>query len=534
MNKYSITYLGNPKTLPLDQDDLLRKFSCRLKKLEYSNDQLLTVIGNIVKVVPDVLLIEVNNVDNDFLNLLLLLKSHSKIKKTRIVALFPDKNGLDKYGDIYSFGIDYGFIVSEEKDRILSDLEYILNPADSSPIQYALAKNLHIPARVTFLSKISHLTKENIYIETSLPLKINQELEAQLNIHNEVNLKNFKVSKLNSFLPRSYFPYTAQLKIIFNQQGLKLKSEKDITSEKDFQKFYKKLQHNVFNRNDPALILDHRLETFVSLIGEMNVNSQFIKVSNTYQNIEAQFKTFKPQIICYQMQQESDDMADDDRLRINGIVTFNLMLNHIRSIANYNPFVLVFNQSSRSQAYRKAYNYDKIIVNKKPFELDYLAMLMDEYQSHSKASDEVKYLKPPDKNTTVEINSHIILTSISENIVTFLFEGELPPYSTFKVSDPLNIYITVVPNETALETKPNYSYDHGFISNTNEEDKMKLRKLVNILIKAELAESEIIALKSVEDLQEDIIRDKVAELEHLREKQRLAYIKKAKEESEDD
>jgi hypothetical protein len=266
----------------------------------------------------------------------------------------------------------------------------------------------------------------------------------------------------------------------------------------------------------------------------MNVNSQFIKVSNTYQNIEAQFKTFKPQIICYQMQQESDDMADDDRLRINGIVTFNLMLNHIRSIANYNPFVLVFNQSSRSQAYRKAYNYDKIIVNKKPFELDYLAMLMDEYQSHSKASDEVKYLKPPDKNTTVEINSHIILTSISENIVTFLFEGELPPYSTFKVSDPLNIYITVVPNETALETKPNYSYYHGFISNTNEEDKMKLRKLVNILIKAELAESEIIALKSVEDLQEDIIRDKVAELEHLREKQRLAYIKKAKEESEDD
>lgn len=531
MNKYTITYIGTPENIPITQEDLLSKFNCHLKKFEYIEDKLQSLLESIIKINPQIIMIEVNNLNNDFLNLLLLLKSHSKLKRSLIVALFPDKNGSDKYEDIYSFGIDYGFIISEEKERMLNDLEFLLNPSGSSPAQYAQVKNLKIPAEVTFLSKISHITEENLFIETSLPLSINQEIKAKLKLDSETCLRKFKVTKLNNFLARSCFTLTAQIKALPQEEVTSTHN----SNNKSFKSLYQKLECIFFKRNDPALIIDHLLYTFARLVGEMNVNNQFIKISNNYLNIENQFAIFKPQIICFQMQQEADDMAEDERLRLNGVTTFTKMLNLIKSIANYNPFILIFNQNSRSQAYRKAYDYNNIIVNKNQFELYTLTMLMEEFQNHRNESQKIKYLKPPEESTKVEIINDIIITSLSENIITFHIRETLPSYSTFKISDPLNIYVTVVPDESQREVMPNMSHHFGFISNTNEEDKMRLRKLVNLLIRAELEDSEIFTLKSITELQEDIIKEKIKVLKKTREEQRRAYlIKKTKGDSDQD
>ncbi len=535
MNNYSIIYLGDHKQVSLDTEALKSTLKCRFKILNYDKE-FQTLFTNIISFSPDVILIEITNVDSDLLSFLILLKSHSKLKSSRIIAIFPDKNNLDQYSDIYSFGVEYGFIAGEESNKIIGDIGIFLDSSKYKPTPYAQAKNLYIPANSQFLAKVSHLSEDDLFIETSLLLKENDCIEATLNFDESLSLKFFKVIQNSYFLPRSCFSSSAKLKILYEGDA-DLKSEVvgKLSSKKDVINFLANIKPQSYLRNDPALIIDNRPDTLANLIYELNVNNRYIKITNSYSDFEDQFSIFLPQIICFQMDLETEDMAEDDCLRVNGPTTFNLLIQKIKSISGYDPYILVFHEKSRNQAYRKAHSYEKIIVNKKSFELNYLSMIIDEFQKNHPVSGDVIYLKPPDPKTIIKIHKELIITSISENQLTFLYEGDLNTYSTFKLSDPLNIYVTIIPSDQVLESKKSHKHYLGLITNTSEEEKMELRKLVNLLIKVELSEGETFTLKSVRDLREDIIKSKTLELKKMRivQKTELA-LKKLEEESDQD
>ena len=150
----------------------------------------------------------------------------------------------------------------------------------------------------------------------------------------------FEVIEENSFLPRSYFSYSSTLKI--NELELEPLSIDE-----------------AFERNDPALIIDSRVNTICSLIKELNVNNRYIKISDRFEECEALIPTFKPNLICFQMEVEPEDAQGDDRSRMNGPYSFNKLIQSVKSIADYNPFILVFSEESRSKAYQKAHSYEK-------------------------------------------------------------------------------------------------------------------------------------------------------------------------------
>ena len=149
----------------------------------------------------------------------------------------------------------------------------------------------------------------------------------------------------------------------------------------------------------------------------------------------------------------------------------------------------------------------KILVNQKPFELKYLNLIMDGFQANHKGPENTLFLKSPSKETLFEIQDEVILTSISENNVTFLSPREIAPYTTFKIPSPLSLFITMVPLNQNLENKKGLIHYFGLVSCTNEEDKMQIRKLVNILIKLDIEDTETFKLKSVDELREDILNE---------------------------
>ena len=171
------------------------------------------------------------------------------------------------------------------------------------------------------------------------------------------------------------------------------------------------------------------------------------------------------------------------------------------------------------------------MVNKKSFALDYVTMIVNEFQKNKPVGTDTKYLIPPDERTLFNIHNKIVLTSISENKVTFLFAGTLKDFATLRIPDPLNIYVTVIPSNLPTEGVPaGHNHYTGLISNTSEKEKMELRKLVNLLIKLNLDEESPLILKSVKELTEDGIESKSLELEIIREEQKKAY----NEDNEDD
>jgi hypothetical protein len=462
MAKDSILYIGNKDHSNFDNKEVKAILSLNLIYIRYE-EGFESLFNTVLKTIPSLILIDIPEVTHSFLSFLILLKSHSLIQNIKIIGLFSDKDGFSKHSDLYSFGLEYSFLRSEEKKRMLYDIGYIINSSNFEPEKYATVNSLNIIAKVSFLAKVSHISDKFLEIETSMNLTINSLVEIKSFLKESYPLTFFKVANKNTFLPRSYFSGTCSLQVLYQGDEQEFDIKDILPSRQDYQKLLKELTKNSFRRNDPALIIDQRSETLIELLDELNTNNSYIKITNTITGLDELIPIFLPQIICYQMEDEPENYTDDELLKYNGRTSFNKLLLIIKSIPNYNPFVLVFGDKSRSQAYRKAYLYNKIIVNKKPLELEYLLMIIQEYQSSRPIKDNIIYFKSPDPRTIIEIKDEIHITSISENIITFLSDKELNMYTTFKIDVPLNIYITVVPKNINLENKNNLIHYYGFI-----------------------------------------------------------------------
>jgi hypothetical protein len=484
------------------------------------NEEIENQFSNIVRLKPKVLLIEVIRVNADFLSFLLLIKSHTALKKTKVVAIFGDRRESEEQSDIYSFGVDIGFVLGEDEDKFIGDIKFLLSQEGQDIFEYATAGNLFVPTEVSFLSKVSHLDKNTVYLESSLNLFENDLVEGGFNFK-RLNLRYFKVQQKNSFLPRSYFSNTYELSIQFNPNSEDVSRDK-LTNGVLYDRYLHKVRGKALLRNDPVLVFDRRVETFSDLIHELNVNNRFIKISDSVQDMAPQIKIFRPEIICYQMEEEKNTLSEEENLSFIGRASFTKLLATVKSIPNYNPYLVVFNDRSRSKAYRKAYGHDKIIVNKKDFDLEYLYMLLEEYQKANEPVKEQYFFRPPDKTTLFSVFDNIVITSLSENKINFIYNGVLNDYTTFRVFGALNIFVTVVPQQGNPIKKSGGLEYCGLVTNTDESDRMELRKLVNLLIQMNSSPENPLVLKSVKDLREDFLHLKLQELHDMREEQKKA------------
>lgn len=524
MKTNSIFYLGDISNLHVPIDELKVVFDAKVQHQTF-NDDFQDLFKKLCKLRPKVLIIEAFNISSDFLSFLLLLKEHSSTKETKIVCIFPDKDNLSLYSDIYAFGVEYGLVTGEEKEKLISDIGLFIDPIKFRPTQYAMASGLKVPSPVYFQGKISSFTAEKINIESALNLNPGDKIEAFFNLHKNMNCKYYKVEEKNCFIPKSYFKHTYGLKILFpGDEDLNSEIVGEMTTKEQFSRIFNGFRQSEFTRNDHALIIDSRVETISELVFELNKSNKFVKLANSYLQFEEQLKLFRPQIICYQMQVVPSDASDEEKLNYNGVESFNRLIQSIKSTIDYTPYIIVFNDRSRSEAYRKAYSYEQLLTNTSSFELKYLNILMDNLQKHYEVKLDTVYLSPPNKNTIFEIQDEIIITSLSENKMTFYYKGELDEFTTLRIGRPLNIYLTVVKLPEELPAEGDLKQYFAIISNTNEKEKMEIRRLVNILMKLELEAGEEFVLKSVKDLQEDIIQKKVKELIEFRKIERKKYL----------
>ncbi|MCY4524117.1 MAG: hypothetical protein OXB84_05200, partial [Halobacteriovoraceae bacterium] len=129
MEKKYIYYLGETNRIENSFNKIIKKEvylgHIILRFIRLEEDDLTSVFSKFLEAPPRALFLELNKFNINFKNFLLLMKSHSKLRNVRYFSVFEEKNILEQIKNIYSFGMEYGFILGEELDDVLRDAIYL-------------------------------------------------------------------------------------------------------------------------------------------------------------------------------------------------------------------------------------------------------------------------------------------------------------------------------------------------------------------------------------------------------------------------
>lgn len=491
-------------------------FEHRLKQIKcLTLDDFALVSNDILKYKVDILIIESFLLSKNALTVINLLKSHSALKDMKFVLSFVDKEEQLRHEQFYSSGLDYSFLVTEEIELVFKDIMHLAADSSVEQEQFATVSEISIPISAHFFGHISSLSEKRLLLETSLPVKEEEELNLSLIDTLEKPLNTVVVKKESSFAPRSYFNF-----------GIECSSLEEAESVLNFKT---DLFETVIQSNTSFLLFDNRLEIFEPLASYLSETESYVRWADKLIVCEDFITSRKPQVILYQMEVEPADLNAGELLNYNGATTFEALIRIVKAISDYKPYILVFNERSRSQAYRKVFDYKNIVVNRKPFEIGHLEMVVESYSRQRGEGGD--YVPKSKENQFVSLESTIKIHSLSEKYLTFSCEKTLQTFVTFKLKTPtFTVLVTVIPS---FEGDPVNTYT-GLVSSASETEKQEVRRLVNMLLELELSPTEEFLFKSADQLQDDVIQEKKNELKLLRKEREEEFLKNKEDERKDD
>ncbi len=516
--KKIILYLGKQEKFQryfLSYKEKYPDFNHLFKQIDCSDSHKLTLmIKEIIEHKVDFLIIESHLFDVKSLKLIKLLKSHSTLKNMKVATGFVDKKNQAESEHFYAFGLDYSFLVTEEIELVFKDIMSLIEDSSVERKEFATVSEVSIPLSASFLTCINSFSENKLFLESTLCAEDGEVLEVEFSDSPEPLFKKVVIKNLNSFMPRSSFEYGLECESL-NEQEEALRMDLNsfdtaLDSDKNF------------------LIIDKHIETLRDLIIRPDEVAVVVKGIDKFSINKNLFELMRPQVIFYQMEAESEDLNGEELLKVNGATTFEFLINTIKSSVDYFPYVLVFNERSRSQAYRKVFNYKNIVNNPKSFEIVHLDLVLDGYKKQ--VNDKQKHFLKTSDTQLMYLKSMISIKSLSEKYITFSSKKLLSTFITFKLNTPtFSILITVVPN-LGDQTENTYT---GLITSASEEEKQEIRKLVNMLLKLELKPDEEFLFKSADQLQDEAIANKKEELLLLRKVNEEEYLKLQKIEKDE-
>ena len=225
MDEKYIYYLGTDNRIENSLQRIKKKeplLRISLKFIEfYEGKDLASIFLQLLETPPQVLFLELNNFDQNLKSFLLLMKSHTKMCDIRYFIVFQDKTNLKLFQDIYSFGMEYGFIQGDEWDNVLLDAIYLsISPHVKLP-KYAMADSLNLESYISSFCKVSHFTEDTVYLETHQAMELGKVVEVDLNFVEDLKVKYAKVINKDPFSSSSilFFFILSALNCCLKKQG---------------------------------------------------------------------------------------------------------------------------------------------------------------------------------------------------------------------------------------------------------------------------------------------------------------------------
>lgn len=472
-------------------------------------------------------------ITKEFNRFLRLLKVHRNTRHVPIIIQFEDKESLEELRGAFHFGGVYSYIRSDKLDmlEVFVDACYITFDEGARLPRFALAQKLNLASTLQVPAKISYVRESSLGFETDLIMNEGQDFNADIKLFDQFTVHQFKVKQENVEIPQMNYLNQYEADIPFPGPWDDIEPDSLIKDT-----YLTWVDHNKddFQQMDLRICLfDASLNTFTSNFYELDKNALVYLRSDL--GIDHDYlEILRPEIIIFNVEETPEELHESKKFYYNSLEMLDQIFSSLALIRNYNPIVIVFNTPSNSEAFRKVYRYESLIVFPSEFEMGVLVKLIEQYRKKNPFHEkELKYYLASDYTPSYfHINLPVTITSLTEHEITFLSKVELPYFTVLKFTIPCEGYLTLVPEIRDLPQVADHYHYMGFIHGVTERNRMELRQLVNYIVTASKEDLKELELARVRDLWE---KKNKKELERIRDKKLLpADNKKEGGESSED
>ncbi|MFT6631403.1 MAG: hypothetical protein ACJAS4_001352 [Bacteriovoracaceae bacterium] len=218
-----------------------------------------------------------------------------------------------------------------------------------------------------------------------------------------------------------------------------------------------------------VMIIDDTLEILKGVKGRVDeflysLNFQTFLMGDNYQ-----IQRTMPHLIVYNISEKNtlDVLAE--------------IIEKIKSIEEYNPFVLVQGSQIGTDDLRGKHTYNHLMCVGKEIGVDTIISIshkLNEKHQISQAGEKV-FFRYSDKESNIFLKRKVKVLGMTESVMYFQSPIEIPMWTVFRVEKPIKMFLTVVPHKEGGEFSTQENSYRSLINGVGELEKADIRRLIN-------------------------------------------------------
>ena len=410
----------------------------RLHQLLYSKTQ---IVQSIIDFSPSLIYFDFSVTPSDQLESILTESSYLKridsYKPILFVGLFDDISDFTTQSLIFTSGFQWGFVKGADLEEFFRDTLSLGFSGEVGPSFFARANGINKKLDLFFCSSISSINNKTFSIESDI-YSDSSKLSFSLPLFKDLDATEFSIT---SHLETSFlYPLTDSYELEFPFAG-----PWDELSSKNMQhetvETWISCNKDVLKDSFSVMkLFSARLPLAKELIALSDNNDFRVEMSTCLDERSAlkELSQKKYPLIFIEINEfgnfKYDQLAE--------------LINLLRNIQDYDPFLLIFNTSSKSEALQKAYGHKKVLSFQQPLSSEYIEQFTKKFLEKRKAEFSPEFpsflLSQVDPRRLIDIKIESQITSLTEREITFTSDLEIPMYSVFKLELLVKSFVTLV------------------------------------------------------------------------------------------
>lgn len=514
-----LVYLGNDEEFTDKLTELATEYIDQKWDLfsgEYSQGSLTSILAdngaNIVYIDLDF----VDSLENLF-DEIVYIKRISQYKAILFTAILSSSEDTEKLMQIYSTGFQLSYIKGPGATDFIVDSLYIGLDEKVPMPRYAKATRINIDLRLGICSSLTTITNQGFGIDSDIE-RTEKVLEVDLPIFEDLEGNVFKIDthrELSHFYPMTE---NYQLEYPFADAW------EDVTN-KTLQPETVETWLDIYSKNliSPPIIFkvfteDSSLYHDIYMVSAENKIQVEICESIDEDLLSEEFQLKLPPLVFFDIDEEGNNTTE----------ALSRIIGHIKLIEGYTPIVLVSSCPSKTEAFRKVFDYQTMICTPDKITKESFKLFTKSYMEKNSGPQANYYrVKHTDPLRAVDVLHDVYVQSLTEHELCFASPLNIPFFSTLHLTLPIDCFVTVIPSYYDLGSSKKGKHYLGLISGISEEERMLLRKFVNQIIFNPLEDFSYEEVKARFDRIEETSEEELKEQEAVAEEE----IKKVENET---
>ncbi|MFZ4714363.1 MAG: hypothetical protein ACOYL6_11645 [Bacteriovoracaceae bacterium] len=491
-----ITYIGKDATFFLKLQESLR---AKYPSLDYSFTNLSSepkdnIHSLITQIAPDnnVIIVDISVHALELLQLCRVIKRTNSLKHTLLMGLFDQQIDENVMKECVVTGIKINHLKTSDNSDFLYDFFSAIMPDKAVALDYVVAEVAEEVEAKEYL-KGGYITIENLHAEGDVELKVDDEIKIYsfLTDSKIITSPVMKVKKVTT--ENVFYNFTYAYDLAFKYVDLDELSDSERYVEAVESAKYR-LSKWLGAKSDMSeekktrlFLIDRNLSIYKENI-KIDAYPFMIRCQPYLLNTKVELYRNNPQIILVGL--DGPEIGGKTNQIKNDLNTLKNIVSVIKEREKYEPYLVIFNTTEEKEELKRLLSYDKIMTITGEVTGESLIKMAQLFEARWQKNIETKhtginiaqakkqvFLSKENPLSMLEMSRKLYLKTISESEVTFNADFQPLMFGVYRIKEPFNIFITVVPQLA----KPDASAGafRAVIHGIGEEEKEKLRQFIN-------------------------------------------------------